>query len=866
MSESSKSPKLSLKLIDWLCKPELVEELQGNLLEYHSDVDQSKFSGFKYWFQVFNYLRPSTLKSLKTQNSGPMFIFNPILTLRNLYRHRATSTINILGFSLGLVAIFFLYFHISSELSTDKFHSDKDITYRVLRVGGINGSPYRIGVTSAPYAEALLTDFPSDVSTVTRVAPEQGLVTIGNQKFNERNLIFADANFFEFFSYPLAFGDKRSVLSDINSAVLSKETALKYFGDLNPIGQTIKIDNEYDFIVTGVMDELPSKTHINFNMVLSMGVLESQSWFDGWWNNGLLTYVKVPQKERVKYLHSQFESFMDKYMGEDFAAAGNRIDLELEPLDEVYFNSETRYDIGVIHGNYSSIVTLGIVAIAILFIACFNYVNLSIAQSFTRAKEVGIRKVLGGSKSRLVFQFLTESLMILFFAILISIGLCELTNPLLKSAFGLEVTLNWMDQSVLIFFAVLIFGVILFSGIYPALLLSSFKPISILRGGKLTSGKNVGLRKTLVVAQFAISIFLIVASLFINIQTDFLNNKELGFDREALVIMDLYNGDIRSQSGVLKDRFESNSNILGVTSFSGEPGGFHDASTFQIAGVEGNHRMRTLFTDTDYFDVMDVEVVSGRGFSNEIEADDQMAVLFNEKALEDMGLVATDVIGKRMSMPGWDIQDVPIIGIAADYHFISLKNEIEPLAILTGGFHRKMAVKINMNNANDQLNFIEETYSELVPEFPISYQFLDEHLARLYANEELQKKLFGTFSGLSIFLACLGIFGLASYSAQQRQKELGIRKVLGATAQQIVGLISKEFVLLVLVASAIAIPAAWYFMADWLGAFPYRITIVNHWYVFLIGGLITVVIALVTITFKTYKAAISDPTESIRNE
>ncbi len=865
MARSDHPSRLSLFLIRWLCKEDLVEELEGNLIQYFKEKKGSSLRPIKYWYQVFNYLRPATLKSFKIQNSGPMFIFNPLLTLRNLYRHRSTSFISIFGFAFGLVAAFFLYSYIYSEITTDQFHTDKDKIYRTLRVSEMNGTPYRIGVTSVPYAEALVNDYPEDIQEVVRTLPENGLVAVGEKRFMEEDLLFVDDNFFEFFSYPLKTGDKSAVLTTANSVVLSNSAAKKYFGDEDPIGQIIEVDNEYEFIVTGVMDDIPANTHLDFSMVFSIDLFERFDWFGGWWNNSLHTYVKVPSTQQAAQLDGKLDQFMDKYLGEDFKRSGNKIGLELEPLEDIYFNDETRYDHAQ-HGNYASIFTLAVVTIAILFIACFNYVNLSIAQSFTRAKEVGVRKVLGGSKSRLVFQFLTESLLILCISILLSIGACEVLLPAFNSFFGLEVTLNWLDQNVLVFIFALILVVVLTSGVYPALLLSSFKSVSILRGSKLSSGKNVGLRKALVVTQFAISIFLIVASILIGIQTNYLNSKDLGFDKEAIVLIDLNNSEIRSKRDQFKDRLLTNANTLGVSSISGEPGGFHDASTFQITGIDASNRMRTLFVDTEYFNLMDIDIAAGRGFSKEIATDEEFAVVLNEKAVAELGIAPDEVLGRKVTMPGWDISNVPIIGVVKDYHFISLRDEIEPLAILCGGYHRKLAVKINMNEARDQLLFIDQTFSELAPGFPMSYQFLDDSLGDLYEKETQQVRIFSAFSSLSIFLACLGIFGLAAYAAQQRQKELGIRKVLGATAEQLIGLISKEFIILVLVATIIAIPAGWYFIQQWLGGFAYRIEIMDYWYVFLIGGFATVLIALATVSFKTYRAAVSDPTESIRNE
>ncbi len=852
-------------MIRWLCKAELVEELEGNLHEYYAILASSRFKGLKYWYQVLAYLRPSTLKSFKNSNTGPMFIFNPLLTLRNLYRHKGASIISLFGFTIGLVATVFLYFYIYSEVTTDGFHKDGDQVYRTLRVSEMNGTPYRIGVTSAPYAEALINDFPGTITAVTRVLQDEALISVGEKRFNESGIAFVDKNFFEFFSFPLMHGDEKSAFETGNSAVLSKELSEKYFGETNPIGKIITLDNEYEFIVTGVLDEPSGNSHLDFPLAVSMDVLNTFDWFNGWWNNSLNTYVKIPSLEMADNLEAKLDDFMYKYMGEDFERSGNPVGLELEPLKDIYFNNETRYDMSK-HGSFSSILTLGIVAIAILFIACFNYVNLSIAQSFMRAKEVGVRKVLGGSKWRLIMQFLSESLMILVLSILISITICQILTPSFNMYFGLDVSLNWLDTNVIVFFVALIVLILISSGVYPAVLLSSFISVNILKGNKLASGKNIGLRKALVITQFSISIFLIVASMLISVQTQFLNSKELGFDREAIVLVDLNNSDIRRNREQFKDRLKANSNIIGVTSVSGEPGGFHDASSFKVTGVSESIRMRTLFTDTDFFDVMGIDIISGRNFSNEIISDEEYAMIFNEQAVSEFGLSTDEVIGRKVEMPGWDIEGATIVGVARDYHFSTLKDEIEPLAIITGRYHRKIAVKINLANVKDALLFIDNTFKELAPNYPMAYQFLDDGLKNLYENEEQQARVFSTFSGLSIFLACLGIFGLATYSAQRRQKELGIRKVLGATAQQIIGLISREFIWLVLVASIVAIPVAWYFINQWLGGYAYRIEILDYWYVFVVGGLLAVVIALITVAFKTYDAAISDPTESIRNE
>lgn len=864
MAKVNQPPKLSLKLIDWFCREELIEELQGDLCQYYAE-NGGQLKGLNYWIQVVKYLRPSTLKSVKTQKSGPMFVFNPILTLRNLNRHRSTSLISIFGFTFGLVATIFLYFYIHSELTVDAFHEDGDKIYRAIRQSEVNGTPYNIGVTSGPFAGALANDFPESITDVTRVMTESGLVSAGERKFYEDRILMADANFFNFFSYPLSAGDPKTVLDKPNSVVLSRQMAKKYFGDENPIGKEIKADNMFTFIVTGVMNELPAKTHIPFDFVASIELYNQFDWFRNWWSNGLMTYVKIPSPRVAENVKAQLPGFMDKYFGEDFQKFGRRIDLTLEPMEEIYFNNQTRYD-SALHGNLQSIYILGAVSIAILFIACFNYVNLSIAQSYMRAKEVGVRKVLGVHKERLVLQFLGESFMILLFSILLSIALCQLLYPLFNQTFGIELDLNWTDFNVLTFFASLIVLVLITSGLYPALLLSSFKPTAIMKGN-LGTGKNVGLRKGLVVVQFAISIFLIVATVLISRQNAYMNNKDLGFDKEAVVVVRLYNEEIRNNKETFMKNLRLLPSVKAVSNMSGEPGGFHDVTVFKVAGVNEDLRFRTVFTDTAYLSVLGIDVLAGRSFSPKLVTDATDAMLINEKALAETGLSADEIIGKKVSLPSWNDTQRTIIGVVPDYHFNSLKDEVEPVGIIASqNFGGRVVIKINSGNLKEAMIAIDETYRELSPGFPLQYDFLDDSLERLYEEEQKQAQMFSAFSGISIFLACLGIFGLAAYSAQQRQKELGIRKVLGATVQQIIGLISKEFVLLVVVATILAIPAAWYFISNWLKDYAYQIDLWSHWYVFVTGGIVTVVIALITVSIKTYKAAISDPTESIRND
>ncbi len=862
-------PNFSLILIKRLCKDELVEEIQGNLAEYHqlSEGQNGLVRWFSYWYQVFHYLHPSFLQIFKLKNKGPMFIFNPKIAIRNLIKHRATTTISLLGFIVGLTSVIFLYFYIDNEMKTDTFQVDKDEIYRVNRVSSNNaGDVFPVSPTSGPYAPTLANDFPETVKSTNRVLFERGLVTFEDKSFYEEDIVFVDANFFTFFSFPLKSGNPEAVLSGANDVVISERIAKKYFGEEDPIGKILDIDaGDYKYTVTGVFAEFPSKSHLQFDMVFSIALFESFDWFDGWFNHSMCTYVKVDTPSEAEYLESQFPAFMDKYMGQEFAQLGTTWGLELEPLNELYFNDIQFEFPDIKHGNWTGIITLGSVAIAILFIACFNYINLSVAQSYKRAKEVSVRKVLGVDKKRLVFQFLGESLLILAISILASIFLSEILKNSFNQFFDLNVVFDWQDPTVVIFFSLLIIVIVISSGLYPALLLSSFNPLNVFKTGKPTLGKNVVVRKGLVILQFSMSIFLIIATALIYLQLNFVQNRDLGFDKEAVLIIESNNAPIGQNFETFKDMLRASSYVKSVTSASGEPSGFHDNAPMDIEGIEASVHLNTVFADTEYLNTFDIETVAGRSFDSNIKTDHESVMMINESAIKATGLTAEEVIGRKIKGSFWNL-DHRIIGVFKDYHFKGLKSEIEPQAIIAGREVRIFAVKIDAQDLGRSLDEVEEIYSEVSPNFPMTSRFLDDSIAQQYENEEKQARIFSGFAILSIMLACMGIFGLATFSAHQRQKELSIRKVLGASVNQVIYLISKEFLLLVMISSLIAIPLAGYFISDWLESFAYRIGLLSNWPTFLAGGVATGIIAFLTISIKTYKTAASNPSDIMRDE
>ncbi|MDW3190876.1 MAG: ABC transporter permease [Cytophagales bacterium] len=864
MSKSNiNPPPLSLRLVRKLVRKEMVEEIEGNLYEYFDFLhqDNRRFLLLRYWLEVVQYFRPAFLKMFKLK-INIMFFFNPKIAARNLLRHRSSTVISLLGFTIGLTSVLFLYFYIENELTYDDFHADKDQIFKVYRTSqDANGDWYDIGVSAPPYAAALKNDFPGTIKETLRYSIDDWVVTRGESQFYENRTMIADTNFFEFFSYPLIQGDPETVLDEMANVVLSEELAKKYFGDEDPVGQNITLNGQSAFVVAGVFGKPENKTHLDFDMVLSMQLYEGAEWFQGWWRNFVSTYVKINPVE-APYLSSQFEGFMEKYLGEDFKQNNNKNGLKIVSLNDIYFH-KARYD-DINSGSKATLWILGSVAIAILFIACFNYINLSIAQSYKRSKEVGIRKVLGVDKSRLIGQFMGESLVLVLLSMTIAILLSVALQNTLNTYFQLEVNYRWHDLNLWYFFGGVLAIIMLTSGLYPALLLSSFDSLQILKNNKPTLGRNIFVRKGLIIAQFTLSVFLLVVTMLIYVQLQYMNDKDLGYDATAVLVIDT-DPEIRAGYENFRNRLLQHADIRQVTVSSGVPGGFHDSYGIHFVDGEESVRVNTVFADPYYLDAFDIQVVAGRGFDDQLSTEQEQALMINESALKATGLNADEIIGKTVKIPfrEWDRK---IVGVYKDYHFKTLKDEVAPQAIIMGQDMRRISIKMNERGIVETLSQIELLYGDVAPSYPMKSWMLEQDLEKQYEQEDQQAKVFSIFSMISIGLACMGIFGLAAFSAQQRQKELSIRKVLGASVQQVILLISKEFLLLVSIAILVAIPMIWKFMENWLSDFAYRIQITDHLLLFILGGIITALVAFVTIGLKTYRTASVNPAETIRQE
>lgn len=783
---------------------------------------------------------------------------------RGIFRNKFFNFLNVVGLALSISCCLVIYQYVNHQLSYDKFHADKDSIYRVIRQSSINGMPYDIGITSGPYAAALTNDFPHDITATTRTLAIGVLVQYGDKSFIEDNFILADRNFFSFFSFPLTHGDPRQVLSDPTSVVISKNMAIKYFGNEDPINKVIRIDNGYDAIVTGVMDEMPGPTHLRFDIVGSIQLHENADWIKDWWNNNLNTYVRLASPDRASAVQAALPDFMTKYMGKAFEQARNRIELNLEPLDEIYFNNLTRFERGVLHGDEMYVYIFVSVAILLIVLACINYTNLATAQSSARSVEVGIRKALGSGRSTLTLQFLAESFFLCVLSVLLAVIFVGAAGPLINGELGFSIDHFYADSNFWIFSGVLVLMITILAGGYPAIVLSSLKPTSTMRRETAGTFRFLLMRKALVVFQFAISILMITATIVISEQLHFLRNNDLGFDSGNVAIIRLNNETMGRQRSTFKERLLQDPRIQSVSMMSNEPGStMFDASSVQVEGQEDVIRMRTLWADEEFANTLSVNVIAGRFFSPSFPADSSRAVVLNQTAVAQLGWTAEQALGKRVMISQFDSLYKEVVGVVEDFHFISLRDKIEPLVISHGGA-QVMAVKLNQSNLNQAMTFVDEIWNSFGPGFPMEWSFLDNTLDQQYRQEANQNRIFSFFSTVSLVISCLGILGLTAIIAVRRTKEIGVRKVLGATVFQVCTLLMKDMMVMLVIAAIIVAPVCYVAVTNWLEGFAYRVPF-NAWW-FILGAVGVFVVALIVAASQGISAARQNPVRALRSE
>ena len=786
-----------------------------------------------------------------------------ITAWRNLMKNKVFSFINILGLTIGITVCMMIFLYIMNEFSVDRFHAKGKDIYRVMRGVGKDGKERSVSYLSGLYAPALLNDFRGEIKEAVRVNPRDGLVTIGTRSFHEKKIYASDPGFFSLFSFPLVRGNAADVLKDPSSVVLTETTANKYFGSIsNAMGKVIELDKTLQLKVTGIAKDIGSASHLDFDLIVPLSNYKDAGIMKVWIYNGLYTYVLLDPKVGRKQVESRLPRFLEKYMGADMKKYGFQFTLFLTPLKDVYFEN-VDFD-SARHGDKTVVYIFLSIAVLILVIACINFMNLSTIRAAERSKEVGLRKVLGALRNNLIWQFIGESVLLTAISCILSVGLLWLAMPWYNQLLGYSLTVSWNTWPVYLFLTGIMIVAGFLAGSYPAFFLSAFSPIQALKG-KLRLGKGgSAFRQTLVVIQFSVSVFLIIGTIIITRQMDYLKNKQLGYRQEQTVIVPIDNNDIYNNRNLFKTSLQQEKNIESVSLMSGEPGGFFDMHVFDVEGHNEKWQSRTEFADFEYVKTLGLKIIAGRDFSPQYPTDTANAVLINRTAAGRLGWTPGQAIGKWIQNTVRDDAKRRIIGVVEDFNFLSLKENMDALVIAPNEDRRVALVKLKPGSLQAGLTTIKKEYSKAAPAYPLEYRFLDQQFDRLYKNNLQQQTILSVFAGLAIFVACLGLFGLASFTATKRFREIGVRKVLGSSVQNIVILLSKDLLKPVLIATCLAIPAGNYVMNKWLQNFAYKTTI--QWWVYLLAALITIGIALLTVSFKAIKAAMANPVASLRSE
>ena len=797
---------------------------------------------------------------------------------RSLKKNKGFTAINVLGLALGLAVCLLIVFYVIDELSYDRYNVNIDRIYRVNNDIKFGGSDDSYAVAPAPLAAVLKTEFP-DVERAVRFRQNGGLnLKKGEQNIQEHHVIYADPEIFSVFTFPMINGNPVSALKEPNAVVINESTANKYFGSTNVIGKTLVTNENVNYKVTGVIKDIPKQSHVQADIFVSMISL-AESKETSWLSNNFQTYILLKPGADIVALNQRMKQMVKVHMDpqmqsvvhmsyDDFEKAGNYIRMNTIPLKDIHLKSNLQAELGQ-NGNIQFVYIFSAIALFILLIACVNFMNLSTARSANRAREVGVRKVLGSARKHLIAQFLAESIMVTLVATIIALITAWALLPVFNQMSGKELTftvhsLIWLIPTVLII--ILVIGCL--AGSYPAFFLSGFQPIEVLKG-KLAAGfKGGSLRSFLVVLQFSISIFLIIGTLVIYNQLKYIQNKDLGYSRShVLVVKNLY--ALGKQAKTFKDEIKQMPGVGNATMTGYTPTmDYRNSNTmFLTPTLDTKNAMNTQMwtVDEDYINTLGIKMVAGRDFSKQMLTDSS-SIIINETAAKRLGY--KDPINKMLYVPmdqqAKVIKGYHIIGVMKDFNFNSLRENVSHLTLILGEERGALNIRVKTSNMPGFINQVENKWKEMSPNQQFDYSFMDQDFDATYRTEQRMGKIFVSFTSLAIIIACLGLFGLAAYAAEQRTKEIGIRKVLGAGVSTIVAMLSIDFIKLVIVSIVIAAPLAWFAMQYWLQGFAYRQNI--QWWIIAVAGLGAIVIAFATISFQSVKAALINPIKSLRSE
>jgi putative ABC transport system permease protein len=803
------------------------------------------------------------------------------VALRYLWKNKAFSAINIIGLSAGLAVCLLIVLYVKDELSYDKYNAQAENIYRVDADIFFNGTQFTSAASPAPLVPTLVKDYPEIVQYARLRNFGDILVKKGNQNIQNHNAVFADSTFFQVFSIPMIAGNRLTALNEPNSIVIDETTAKKYFNSTDVVGKALYVDNSKNCKITGVIKDIPSQAHFHFSFIRPMHDTYHDDQGD-WLSNNYASYVLVRPGLTQASLQNKVNATINNYLSKqleqvlhttanDVKKGGNHFLYPVMPLTAIHLHSNKSYEFEA-NGNVAYVYIFSVIAIFILLIACVNFMNLSTARSANRAKEVGIRKVAGSLRSNLITQFLTESVLMSFLSLLLALGIAALLLPLFNQLAGKQMSVFTLLSSWLL--PVLIAMIIVvgcIAGSYPAFYLSSFKPVQVLKGGIAKGFKGSWLRSGLVIFQFFISITLIIGTIVIYNQLNYILSREIGYNRnQVLMINNTYVLD--KQIKTFRQEMLKISGVQSAAVAGSVPTetGYNQNGWFKDPTLDAKQVtiLTDFFADQNYIPTLGMSMAAGRNFSLDFLTDSS-AVIINETAAKLLGF--KNPLNETLYRPngyassgGFTSKPYHIIGVVKDFNFSSMHDKVGPLIIELGENYGRVAMRINTKNIPALISQVQNKWNSIAPGQPFSYSFLDADFNKIYNAEQRTGKLFITFAVFAIFIACLGLFGLVTYAAEQRIKEIGIRKVLGASVGEIVTMISKDFVKLVLIASVIAFPIAWWMMNKWLQSFAYRIDI--SWWVFVLAGLLTIAIALLTVSFQAVKAAIANPVKSLRTE
>jgi putative ABC transport system permease protein len=784
--------------------------------------------------------------------------------IRNIRKNFLYSFLNVLGLSLGITSALFLIVYVTDELSYDRYNEKADRIYRVQSHITEPDDEFTWIVAQVPFATQVVQDYPDVEAACRFIDFPRSLFKKDEVEFTEENFYYTDTTVFNIFTYRFIYGHPQNALARPNDIVLTETVALKYFGKENPVGQTLQAgDTHYE--VTAVIEDVPTNSHFRFDALVSRLSLPDPfppQQGGSWGNFGVFTYLLLSENVNVDEFQVKMQEMYGKYMASIFEQLGISLEYELTPITRIHLYSDNPGEPEPT-GSISYVYIFGLVAVFLILIAVMNYMNLATARSSKRAREVGLRKVVGSSRGRLIAQFLAESVTLTIIALIISSALMALLMPGFNQLAGKS-----FDASILVSPVVFIsiIGLIILVGIlggsYPAFYLSSFSPVVVMKSESGSSRSGTMMRKVLVVVQFSISIAMIVCTLVVYSQLSHLRKMDQGWDMDNIVILQVPDGEALQQMTLLKQNLLKSTDIINVSATSMRLGEGSSKSIMNVETSEGMVQRGINFdvVDHDFIETLGIKMEEGRDFSEDIPSDTLMGVVVNETLAKRLGW--DEPLGKRVELGDSTTLRAEVVGVMKDFHQTGMYNEIESLLLIYRINRPFLYVKLG-ENRGEALKFAESAWHDIFPNHPFTYEFLEERFEQQFSADKNRGTIFTLFTVLAIFIACLGLFGLASYTVEKRSREIGIRKVLGASEAVIVGLISREFLYLILLSMLIAFPAAYYFMNNWLQNYVYSISL--GFMLFLIPGLIAIIITAVTISFHSYKAAITNPADTISN-